>query len=260
MSGSLGTEILKSRRDEIESVRGTSVTSSKFTKWKRDTEIAIERVFSSDSRHSNDFKGISYTPSSYMMDNPEPAFASALHMGLDQAQAILSSMIDEIDTYGLPDDLKVAAPDMLSLIEKICQKLHVAARQLRNRHSGRPTLEINDEYDVQDLLHAFLRLHFDDVRPEEWVPSYAGSSSRTDFLLKIERIVIEVKKTRAGLDDRKLGEELLIDREKYQKHPDCDTLVCFIYDPTAKVGNPGGLARDLEDHQGSLRVRVIIAP
>jgi REase_DpnII-MboI len=34
-------------------------------------------------------------------------------------------------------------------------------------------MDIKDEYDVQDLLHAILRAFFDDVRPEEFVPSYA---------------------------------------------------------------------------------------
>jgi hypothetical protein len=24
----------------------------------------------------------------------------------------------------------------------------------------------------QDLLHTILKLHFDDIRPEEWTPSY----------------------------------------------------------------------------------------
>jgi REase_DpnII-MboI len=52
---------------------------------------------------------------------------------------------------------------------------------------------MKDEYDVQDSLHALLKLHFDDVRREEWTPSYAGSQSRMDFLLKREKIVVETK-------------------------------------------------------------------
>jgi len=260
MTKDQGIRILEKRRDEISNVRGSSTSSSQFTKWKRDTEIAIERVFSEDSRHNDDFKSIRYTPGTFMLDNSDPAYAEALQSGLNQAHAILSSMIDEITEYGPSGEREIGALDVLSLIEKICQKFHVAARQLGDRHADRPTLEISDEYDVQDLLHSFLRLHFDDVRPEEWTPSYAGSSSRTDFLLKGEGIVIEVKKTRAGLKDRRLGEELLIDRERYQKHPDCNVLVCFVYDPEGKVVNPNGLARDLEDHTGSLKVRVIIAP
>jgi hypothetical protein len=38
---------------------------------------------------------------------------------------------------------------------------------------------LKDEYDVQDLLYALLRIFFDDVRPEEWTPSFAGKSLQT---------------------------------------------------------------------------------
>lgn len=79
------------------------------------------------------------------------------------------------------------------------------------KNNDRTPLEINDEYDVQDLVHALLLLHFDDIRPEAGSPSFAGSSSRQDFLLKKEKIVIEVKKTRRSLGANKIGEELLID-------------------------------------------------
>jgi hypothetical protein len=54
-------------------------------------------------------------------------------------------------------------------------------REGGDRHDGRPTLGVGDEYDVQDLLHALLRLFFDDIRPEERTPSYAGESTRMDF-------------------------------------------------------------------------------
>ena len=66
---------------------------------------------------------------------------------------------------------------------------------------------MDDEYDVQDLMHAILRLHFDDVRPEEWTPSYAGKSSRIDFLLPGERTIIEVKMTRHGLGQKEVADE-----------------------------------------------------
>lgn len=95
------------------------------------------------------------------------------------------------------------------------------------------------------------------MRPEEWTPSYAGSASRMDFLLKDEKIVIEVKKTRDGLSDRQLGEQLIIDIEKYKTHPDCKKLVCFIYDPEARIGNPVGLIKDLKDtHKDFLDVYI----
>lgn len=74
------------------------------------------------------------------------------------------------------------------LLANLFEKFHSVARQLRKRYNERPTLDVDDEYDVQDLLHALLRLYFDDIRTEEWTPSSAGGSSRMDFLLKKEKI------------------------------------------------------------------------
>ena len=144
-------------------------------------------------------------------------------------------------------------------IGRLFRLFHRVARQLRSRYDNRPTISIEDEYDVQDLLHALLRLYFDDVRPEEWTPSYAGKSARMDFLLKEEKIVIEVKKTRKGLGDKELGDQLIIDVERYKIHPDCKKLICFIYDPEGRIGNPGGLVSDLNNiHPGF--VNTIVEP
>lgn len=57
------------------------------------------------------------------------------------------------------------------ILERLCSRFHLVAMQLRSRHSHRETLQVVDEYDVQDLLHALLTLEHDDVRPEEWTPS-----------------------------------------------------------------------------------------
>lgn len=144
-------------------------------------------------------------------------------------------------------------------LKTIFSRFHKVARQLRSRHENRKTLDISDEYDVQDLLHALLRLFFDDVRTEEWTPSYAGKSARMDFLLKNECIVIEVKKTRQGLTDKEVGDQLIIDVDRYKVHPDCKKLICFVYDPEGRIGNPEGIMRDLnKQHEGF--VEVIIEP
>jgi len=149
--------------------------------------------------------------------------------------------------------------DSLSVLNRIFSRFHQIAKQLRSRHDDRHTLDVEDEYDVQDLLHAVLRLYFDDIRPEEWTPSYGGGSSRMDFLLKNEKIVIEVKKIRKGLNDKALGEQLIVDIEKYRNHPDCNHLICFVYDPEGKLGNPTGIENDLNsEHNGF--VEVIIKP
>lgn len=149
----------------------------------------------------------------------------------------------------------------IKILEELLSKFHTVARQLRSRYSNRSTLDINDEYDVQDLLHALLKIYFDDVRPEEWTPSYAGGSKRMDFLLKNEKVVIEVKKTRNGLSDKAVGEQLLVDIEAYKEHTDCQKLFCFVYDPEGKIGNPIGLENDLaKQSRGDLEVVARIYP
>ncbi|HZG52484.1 MAG TPA: hypothetical protein VEZ40_10140 [Pyrinomonadaceae bacterium] len=151
-------------------------------------------------------------------------------------------------------------PDTFSALRLMSQRFHQVARQLRNRYSQRPTIEVEDEYDMQDLLHALLRLNFDDIRPEEWTPSYAGKSARMDFLLKAEQVVVETKKTRKGLDAKELGDQLIIDIQRYQSHPDCKTLFCFVYDPEARIANPVGIENDLSKTYNGLDVIVQIEP
>ena len=56
-------------------------------------------------------------------------------------------------------------------IVALCRRFPLLVQALQNRQWQRPPFEVNDEYDVQDILHGILQLHFDDVRPEEVTPS-----------------------------------------------------------------------------------------
>ncbi|MEV7652151.1 hypothetical protein [Kocuria marina] len=106
---------------------------------------------------------------------------------------------------------------------------------------------IRDESDLQIVIEAYLRTLYDDVRPEDYVPSYAGANSRVDFRLPEAGIIVETKMTRERLTERKLGEELLIDAGRYPAHPDCKAIVAFVYDPTRRIHNPRGVERDLAE-------------
>lgn len=151
--------------------------------------------------------------------------------------------------------------DAAANLAVICKRFHAVAVQLSKRREKRPTLVIKDEYDVQDLLNAFLRLYFDDVRPEEPTPSIGGGAARMDFLLKIEKIVVEAKMTRPDLQDRTIFDELVQDAARYKAHPDCKKLVCLIYDREGYLKNPHGLAGDIRGlSSSSLTVEVHIVP
>ena len=175
--------------------------------------------------------------------------------------------------------------DAVALVVALCRRFHTFSRQLLVRHSGnpkaksanekraagkptparkekvnRPTVKIVDEYDVQDLMHALLKLHFDDVRPEEWTPSTGGKSARMDFLLKPERVVVETKMTRENLGQKEVGDELIIDMKRYRAHPECKILVCFVYDPKGYCHAPAALERDLSGEEAGFRTLVVVCP
>ncbi len=182
----------------------------------------------------------------------DPELDQYIRSALDRKNRVLAST--GLAGYRLSSD------ECLVQLEKTCVCFHRMAQQLLKRREGRPTLKINDEYDVQDLLHAVLLLDFPDVRNEEWNPSYAGGASRSDFLLKPQETVIEVKKTRKSLGARRIGEQLIVDIDKYKQHPQCSNLVCFVYDPESRIPNPCGIENDLSGIREGLWVTVIISP
>ena len=148
----------------------------------------------------------------------------------------------------------------LEILRRVCARFHLVARQLRLRKEYRPTLEINDEYDLQDLFYALLRLQFDEVGTEDWTPAYTNGARRTSYLLDWEKTVVVVKQTRSGLTTRDLAEQIAADTAHYSARPNGTTLVCFVYDPDGRVGNPRGLEADLSSTVGPYNIEVIVAP
>lgn len=185
-----------------------------------------------------------------------PVYARLRHDG----PAAINSSIEQEGVAALCESAGSTASQAEGHIERIFVRLPLVIRQLRQRHGDRSTLDIDDEYDVQDLLHSLLRLFFDDIRPEEYAPSYAGGASRIDFLLKDESCAIEIKMARKGLSAKQLGEQLIVDMERYRVHPKCRKLYCLVYDPEHKIDNPRGFEGDLSAIRDGLDVKVFVVP
>lgn len=146
----------------------------------------------------------------------------------------------------------------LDLIEQICLGFGDYVRSLGDRDREREALVVEDEYDMQYVLQAVLTIFFDDIRPEDTGPQRAGARSRIDFRLTGERTFIETKMTRPSMTAKTLGEELIVDIERYKAHPDCDALVALVYDPTRRVKNPRAIENDLTRTHDGLLVRVYV--
>lgn len=144
------------------------------------------------------------------------------------------------------------------LIEILIRGLRRAMHPLTHRRKGVQVLTFGNEYDVQDLLHAQLRPWISDIRPEEFTPSYASSSTRMDFLLPAHKLVIETKIVRDRAHAKKVGDELIIDIEHYRRHPDCESLWCVVYDPDQLITNAQGLKSDLDGVRKSKDGEVVV--
>jgi len=124
-------------------------------------------------------------------------------------------------------------------------------RELEVRREKRPTLEVTDEYDAQDLMRSLLAIFFEDVRPEDVAPITAGASSRVDFVLPDFELAIELKFARDSMDAKSLGEELIVDRERYAARQGVRHLLCLAFDHRGRLRNPRGLERDLSRDSSS---------
>ncbi|BFU95977.1 MAG: hypothetical protein NTNFB02_26990 [Nitrospira sp.] len=151
-------------------------------------------------------------------------------------------------------------PDPSETVKSLCKRFHTIARQLRLRGEYRATLNVEDELDARDLLHALLRVSFDDIETSEWVPGYADGTPRAMFLLNDGCLAVIVKKTRSGLNTRDLTEQLRADIEHCRTLKRCSTLLYFVYDPEGRIGNPRGLETDLISISDQLTVDVYVAP
>jgi hypothetical protein len=186
-----------------------------------------------------------------LIDHPSPEPQANIPMGMQFSPQL--SPTSSAPSRHLPSD-------PLEIVKSLCARFHLVARQLRLRGEYRATLDVEDEFDVQDLIHALLRLHFDDVATTEWVPSYANGAPRIIFLLNDGRLAVAVKKTRTGLNAKDLADQLRLDIEHCRTLKRCSTLLCFVYDPEGRIGNPRGLEADLMSISDQLTADVYVAP
>ncbi|MEI7638054.1 MAG: hypothetical protein WCJ37_12165, partial [Syntrophus sp. (in: bacteria)] len=147
------------------------------------------------------------------------------------------------------------------LLNRIFDKFHLIAIHLKDRKRNKPSFEISDEYDVQDLLQALMMPVYDDIRIDEPTASFAGKFSKIDFTLYGKHIAIEVKIASTTHLEDKISRELLEDLAHYGQNPDLNLLICFIYDPNYDLKKRIQLITDFEAKSTpQLKVKIIIRP
>src|ERR1022692_1693 len=121
--------------------------------WRLDCLAVLERVFGPKSRQLDGFSKVSWMPDIYGENEKlqRQREVEARKRGRIRSLTILESALNEVVQFWELDKSTVDI-DPFRLIERLCENFHAVARQLRHRRSNRPTLDVNDEYDVQDLI------------------------------------------------------------------------------------------------------------
>ncbi len=255
----LGIEIIKER--DVSTEQDFRVLKSVYEKWHSYNKEMLLQIYS-NREMADEYKRIVHVSQARSLFAPDPLNIQVKDFYETFVNKIrcLESFVERLDLIPLSETIPTEEKvDAYSILVNIFDRFHAVVTQLRQRHNNRKTLDVSDEYDVQDLLHSLLRLFFNDIRPEEYTPSYAGKSSKMDFILKSEQIVVEVKRSGQTVKAKELGTQLIEDIVRYEVHPDCKMLFCFVSDPEGIIANPRGIETDL-NNDSPIPVRVLIRP
>ena len=100
-------------RDQISGLKEIKQGSPEFDKWHRDTETALRNIFGDSSHHTDEFAKVRFTASMAIAGMPDSYFQDAYVRGLQRADAILQSMIEEIEEYWVDNPADVS--DLVTL-------------------------------------------------------------------------------------------------------------------------------------------------
>ena len=243
-----------------ESLKGSRYDSQDLNLWVNNCNTMREKLFPGKkgryvvprASHTLDLNnGQKYT-------NYEPD-VKEVNKFIEATITSLKSRVHEIELYDDNEECgEMTTEKALETLHSIARKFKEATMPLRKRRTGKQPFLIENEYDVQDVFHTFLRLFFQIVRPEEWTPQYAGSANRMDFVLPDYNIAIEIKMTRENLRDKDIGDQILNDISHYKADSSVHHLFCFIYDPHECIQNKQALEDDLiQNDQLDIHVEIV---
>ena len=170
---------------------------------------------------------------------------------LDSARNRVIAYLEQIMTGSPADD------HLLTILENYYLFLEALLERPPHRRGGIQKeqlsgLKIQNEYDVQHLLYAYLKPIYPLARAEVSEDTGYGTV-RTDILLDSEH-VIEVKCTRSSMPQKKLIEELEADMVHYH----AEHIYFFLYDKEKIIENPRLFRNIYENKVKGKQIHIVI--
>lgn len=147
--------------------------------------------------------------------------------------------------------------DILNNFSNAIQKI------IKNRRKDHPNFEIEDEYDVQDILYVILKSVFPNLRDEDAIGKVGAKTTKIDLIIREEKILVEVKMIKEkDSNETHFIEQLKADFESYHECKWLRKLFCFVYDPykkTRDISNFNDLSGERTKGEHNFNVEVIVA-
>lgn len=147
--------------------------------------------------------------------------------------------------------------DILNNFSNAIQKI------IKNRRKEHPNFEIEDEYDVQDILYVILKSVFPNLRDEDAIGKVGAKTTKIDLIIREERILVEVKMIKEkDSNETHFIEQLKVDFESYHECKWLRKLFCFVYDPykkTRDISNFNDLNGERTKGEHKFNVELIVA-
>jgi len=137
-------------------------------------------------------------------------------------------------------------------------------RYLNTRRSAGAILKLEEEAHVQDAVYIMLRLWVTDLQYENPTDKIGNRYVIKDFLIPSLKTVVEAKFVRDKTHGKNISKELHDDIEMYSRHPLCEELVFFVYDPDKYIPDVGALSDDIvrprQYGNKGLRTHLVVRP
>ena len=101
-------ELLRRVADSVPQLMAVHRESQEFRRWLRNTEVVIRNVFGNDSNQDSEFKRILFSPPALFLHTSDQEFKKAYTDGLQSAETVIESMIEEIGEFWDADEDTVA--------------------------------------------------------------------------------------------------------------------------------------------------------
>lgn len=165
-----------------------------------------------------------------------------MNTGWHEAAVLCEAVAKTQAELPIPAQVTISVGSVLAALDEFME----CVRYMNTRRSRNSVLQIESEADVQDAIYLMLRPWLTDLTHENPTDRVGNRFSIKDFLAPSLKTVIEAKYVRSTDHGKNIGREMHDDIEVYRRHPKCDHLVFFVYDPNSEIPDVRALRTDIE--------------